>query len=702
MHYPFALDTGDLNGDGIADLAVGGLLEIDGRGCVAVYYGGRKGLTDTPAWIFDGTTPQQHVGWAVAIGDWNGDKRSDLAVGEWAGRLGAEAITSIRVFLGVTNGLATAPSQTFSGNVGRYLLHSPLVTRAGDVDGDGFDDLALDAADPRQPKGTGVVVVLSGSPEGLKQEPAWSVQEEQLGSGFATSVASAGDVNGDGFDDLIIGAPTYSGRYRRGGKAYLHLGSPKGLGLQPTWTSEYPLEVDRLATYEQFFSFGLGPAGDVNGDGFDDVIIGASYASQGESNEGAAFLFFGCREGLEPQPVWHVEGNRAQVHLGQGVRSAGDLNADGFADVIVGIPYAEHGERDEGVALVYYGSRAGLNWKPAWTLDGDQSNGHLGEWVKGAGDLNRDGLPDLLMAGVSLENPNEPRVRVVAVYGTVGGLQNSSGWRVDKPWLAVLQQKLHVASRWKVWFGTTSVALVAVIVMMFVQARMRRRIADLIEQNSALVLSEERARLARDIHDHLGADLTQLRMRLEQTLQEARSDTMRRQFLEMSGMAGRLLDSLRELVWATTPECDTLDSLINFLSEQSASFLETNGLGCDLDLPWDVPAQRVSAGLRHNLVLIVKEALNNVVKHGRASSVRIRLQIVDGQMYLEITDNGHGFDPAQVENGPSPSHHGGAGLRNLRTRANALKGDCQVESTPGNGTTITLIVPVTASRQGKL
>ncbi|MCI0537879.1 MAG: FG-GAP-like repeat-containing protein [Verrucomicrobiales bacterium] len=696
--------NGDFNGDGFSDVAVAAPFEQE-KGRVMVFSGGPAGLNSQPDWTFSGQKAGPSLGlWLVMGGDVNGDGISDLVVSEWQGEFGpTNEVCAIHLFCGSTNGLPAASTQTLPSDVGPFHLRIELAA-AGDVNGDGYGDLAVLATDRNQPvDGRLALMIFHGSSEGFRLEPACVAHSEQAGSLFGHDLASAGDVNGDGYDDFLIGAMKFTGRYPNGGKAYLFLGSLTGLKPKPAWTMEYPLPVIPGWHDNLFFSCGLGCAGDVNGDGFDDVLIGAWFANHGEIAEGAAFVFHGSAQGPADQPDWYVEGDHPHVLLGQSVSTASDLNGDGFDDVIIGVPSAEHGQADEGVALVFYGSKSGLRKQLAWTFDGDRNHGHLGELVSNAGDLNGDGVPDLLLIGRDMEQPSDPRLRIIAVYGTPGGLKGSSNWRLNKPLLALVQQRLDRISRESIWLGVIVMAVTGMVALLLIQTKLKRRIAALVEQNRELALVQERARLARDIHDHLGADLTDLAVQLEQTRQQADFSEVGRRLAGLSSFTTRLLDTVRELVWATTPECDTLDNLVSFLGEQIAGFLHGNGLGCELDFPADLPARGISSSLRHNMVLMVKEALHNVVKHAGSTRVEVRLREENGRLSLRICDNGCGFSASLITDcggtWRGPNHHGGSGLRNLRTRATKLGGSCEIRSAPGQGTTVEFSLPLEAEDQ---
>jgi hypothetical protein len=231
----------------------------------------------------------------------------------------------------------------------------------------------------------------------------------------------------------------FNGRYEAGGKAYLYYGSPHGLSLTNFWSAEYDLPITKGIDdiHEQFFSCGLSSASDVNGDGFDDVAIGAWYAERGDRNEGLAFVFHGSPRGLAEKPAWIAEGNHAHALFGQSLATAFDVNGDGYDDVLVAAPQASNGQQLEGAVVIYRGSRKGLARSPSGTIEGDHSHERLGEPVRCAGDINGDGYPDVLLVGPGYQgtrsdNPVE-RGRLVVCFGGPNGLPFTHEWSPNKP-----------------------------------------------------------------------------------------------------------------------------------------------------------------------------------------------------------------------------------------------------------------------------
>jgi hypothetical protein len=183
----------------------------------------------------------------------------------------------------------------------------------------------------------------------LSTTPNWTAESNQAGAQFGYSVASAGDVNGDGFSDVIVGARLFDNGQTDEGRAFVYHGSASGLSTTPNWTAESNQAV-------AYFGFSVASAGDVNGDGFSDVIVGAYPFDNGETDEGRAFVYHGSASGLSTTPNWTAESNQAVAQFGYSVASAGDVNGDGFSDVIVGARLFTNGETYEGRAFVYHGS----------------------------------------------------------------------------------------------------------------------------------------------------------------------------------------------------------------------------------------------------------------------------------------------------------------------------------------------------------
>ncbi|MDR3404149.1 MAG: two-component regulator propeller domain-containing protein [Chthoniobacter sp.] len=235
--------------------------------------------------------------------------------------------------------------------------------------------------------------------------------------------------------------------------------------------------------------------------------------------------------------------------------------------------------------------------------------------------------------------------------------------------------------------GFLSALALAAMVRMIVLRRVRARIRRLEQEH---VLEKERARIARDMHDELGASLTRIALMSEIAADEPEMHGAAAQQLGEIAQAARLVTgTLDQIVWTVNPRNDTLERLVGYLGEFSAEYLAPTGLSLYLELPAEVPARIVASETRHEVLLATKEALNNAVKYARARGVTLRVLIGGETLAVVVSDNGCGFDPQAVTEFSN-------GLINLRQRLSALGGSAEVVSQPGAGTTVTLYVPLAA------
>jgi len=160
-----------------------------------------------------------------------------------------------------------------------------------------------------------------------------------------------------------------------------------------------------------------------------------------------------------------------------------------------------------------------------------------------------------------------------------------------------------------------------------------------------------------------------------------------RQPLEISTAAREIIQSLDETVWAVNPRNDNLPHLISYLSEFATEFLAVAGVRCRLDFPDYLPAHPIATEARHNLFMAVKEALNNAVRHARATEVRLRAAVSDEALILTVEDDGRGFEHSSGQKADSISADG---LRNMSQRMEEIGGRFNLESTPQKGTKVTL------------
>ena len=355
-------------------------------------------------------------------GDVNGDGYGDVMISIFNNEFGVSSDGSVQLFMGTGSGISNQPTWTGEGKGGSNFGES--IASAGDVNGDGFFDIIVGAS--RFSNGEdneGAAFVYYGSPSGPSQTPSWTMEGNQANAFFGVSVSTAGDVNKDGYTDVIIGANYYDNGETNEGRVTVYLGSPTGLSKTPYFTAE----GDQV---NAFFGKSVACAGDVNHDGYSDVIIGSPGYDHGQNNEGRAFLYMGTNMGMTQSAAWTGESNQADANYGYSVASAGDVNGDGFSDVVVGANRYDDQMSNVGKIYVYMGSANGFNLFPDWTNTGHQIDGNMGISVAAAGDINGDGYGEIIIGSYGV-NPQIPTGNVYVFYGSVKGTTNQS-IEVDK------------------------------------------------------------------------------------------------------------------------------------------------------------------------------------------------------------------------------------------------------------------------------
>jgi hypothetical protein len=335
----------------------------------------------------------------AAAGDVNGDGYDDVIIG--ARLYQDNAATSDEgaafVYYGSGAGLAATPAWTGQGNQTQANF-GVSVAGAGDVNNDGYDDVLVGAnLYDNGELGEGVAFLYKGSATGPALAATWSTEGNQASAGYGFSVSSAGDVNNDGYHDVIIGSPQYNDGVSGEGKAFVYHGSSTGLASTAAWTASGGLSGVN-------FGYSVARAGHVNNDNFGDVIVGAYKYANGQTAEGRAFVYHGTSGGLQTSAAWYAESDQASAQFGESVAGAGDVNADGFDDVVVGASLYDNGETNEGSVFVYLGAIAGISGA-SWVLDNNVQNSTLGVSVSGAGDVNADGYDDIIAGAQNFDGP---------------------------------------------------------------------------------------------------------------------------------------------------------------------------------------------------------------------------------------------------------------------------------------------------------
>ncbi|MBT3223884.1 MAG: hypothetical protein HN348_32855 [Proteobacteria bacterium] len=353
-------------------------------------------LTDASTGL-QGAPYSSDAGYSVSgAGDVNGDGYDDVLIGSWDDEGVAYLV------LGSASGI---PSMAL-GNADTVFFHQQYfdllgeaVSRAGDVNGDGYDDVLLGALGHADFKGAAYIVLGSAEPvDSLAVADAdTTLKGEAEGDYAGDAVAGGGDINGDGYDDILVGAKYHSDE---AGVAYLLLGSDDGLPDMELDEGEAVFEGEASGDRA---GEAVAVVGDVNGDGFDDLAIGAPRADGQVKNAGAIYFLLGSAAGVPSMVLGDADaiftGEERGDRAGEAVAGAEDANNDGFDDLLVGAPEYKDGSW-AGAVYLLLGTSTGLT---SMSLSDSQAKltgeprDYGGTSVAGAGDVNGDGYGDLLI-----------------------------------------------------------------------------------------------------------------------------------------------------------------------------------------------------------------------------------------------------------------------------------------------------------------
>lgn len=393
--------AGDVNGDGFGDVVVGATLYgngQEGEGAVFLCYGSNVGLNSANPVIIERNQAHARLGKAVACaGDINGDGYSDIAIAAPYFDNGQSNEGVVFVHYGSATGISLNPSKTLESDLMDAELGMALAC-AGDINGDGYADLLIGARYwGKGQKDAGAALIYHGSPTGLNAKPEKIINGTQMQSFTGSALASAGDVNGDGYSDIAIGAHLFDKGQQDEGTVSIYYGSPGKLA------TDLPNSLTGSQVIARYGA-SVAAVGDVNGDGYGDVIVGAPHYDNGQAEEGAAFVYLGTANGLSPNFAVMLSAGQGGAEFGGSVAGAGDVNGDGYDDIVVGAMHYDNGQDEEGAAFVYLGSASGINAQAVAILESNQSGAWLGSAVAGAGDVNNDGFADLVLGAMNYTN----------------------------------------------------------------------------------------------------------------------------------------------------------------------------------------------------------------------------------------------------------------------------------------------------------
>ena len=268
------------------------------------------------------------------------------------------------------------------------------------------------------------------------------------------------------------------------------------------------------------------------------------------------------------------------------------------------------------------------------------------------------------------------------------------GWNFSDMAVATSFNDFIVARFWQTWWfnGLMVLVLVSAVAAGVRGVEKKKYQRQLQHAEQERVLQRERARIAQDLHDDLGSSLARISLLSNLAKQDKHHTGQVEVHLEkIIQSADETVRALEEIVWAVKPGSDSLSSLVEYIAHFASELFESDTARCRLDLPNDLPALPLPPEVRHDIFLVVKEALTNVLRHAGAKEVSVEARVNLPMLEIVIRDDGRGFDLAS----PPPTMHNG--LENMRRRAATIGGQLEMTGAPGLGTTVRLTVKLPAA-----